>query len=287
LVHFRIRRGIFAQNPLVSRLAIPPKGRRGHVGTLGPGICSAIPGGHDSADHGFLLFTLGARPPVFPGFVVLAPLPCRPAGSAGFVPQYPGAMIPPTMVFSCSLWAPGPRFFQVSSSLLLSLAGRPGPRDLFRNNGALPLVLRAMILPCSLWAPGPRFFQVSSFLLISPWERGAITESWTRRIISEIPPISLVKQERCVGSYIFCFQGTNCGPRRRPPSAIAGVAAASDSSQTYIIPYCYARGNHFIGPFSGPARNFRPEPPRLASRGPARGTAKPCRHAGSAGVCPQ
>jgi hypothetical protein len=68
--------------------------------------------------------------------------------------------------------APGPRFFQVSSFLLLSLAGWPAPRDLFRNNGAVPLVLRAMILPCVLWAPGPRFFQVSSFLPPPPLVEG-------------------------------------------------------------------------------------------------------------------
>jgi hypothetical protein len=32
----------------------------------------------------------GTRPPVLPGFVVPAPLPCRLAGSAGFVPQQRG-----------------------------------------------------------------------------------------------------------------------------------------------------------------------------------------------------
>jgi hypothetical protein len=55
----------------------------------------------------------------------------------------------------------------------------------------------------------------------------------------------------------------------------AGVATARGSIQTCTIPYFYADRNHFIGPFSGPARNSCPKSPRLAYRDAAKGTAGP------------
>ena len=77
LSHFPARRGIFVPNPLASRLALPPEGRRDRAGALDSGNCSAITGGpHDSAGDHSASVTLGTRSPVRPGFIVVVLLSC-------------------------------------------------------------------------------------------------------------------------------------------------------------------------------------------------------------------